>query len=555
MSQQRRYPGAKPFAENQANVFYGRDQASSNLHRLIKQEELVVLHAKSGVGKSSLIKAGLLPQIRTTSSFTPLEIRLGAAGSGGALAPILTTRRLIDQQLRTKQETAFLDKLLPDDPSLWRSLKQLQIQQESNLEVASEAPGFLLIFDQFEELFTYNRSEQLDFRRQLAEALYTALPQRYWDILSLYDAKNSPLTLQDRQRLQTPLRVHVLMAIREDRIHLLGSLADYLPMISNHWFELEHLTEKEAKQAIIAPANSSGDFATLPFTFTPEACDSIIQYLSKGIDGIESTQLQVICDAVDRKIAYKSERKVSPAILGDLENITANYYWEKLEDITDLDQRTAARRLIEDDLIFEDAERRLSLFGGQINQMGIYPETLKILVDGYLLRAEPDLRGGYNYELSHDSLVKPILEAKRDRVETEKAAERANLAKEQAAKLAAAQEKSRKARRLNTILFSLLGLAIMAICTSVYFIYDANTARQEAEDSLVKYELEKQEREAAQLLAKRQRGIQQLEDANIFLLSGDTLLAQLKLDSTQVLALPELATQIEALQNRIKPQQ
>ncbi|MEL6356618.1 MAG: hypothetical protein AAFQ37_06745, partial [Bacteroidota bacterium] len=482
MNQPRRYPGAKPFAENQAHIFYGRDEAINGLHRLVRQEELVVLHAKSGIGKSSLIKAGLLPMVRKEESFYPIEVRLFAASNTDTTPPVDTMHKVIELATANQQAAAFLDKLIPEDNSLWRTLKHYQLSQAATWTKEKEAPSILLIFDQFEELFTYPPSQQLAFRRQLAEALHTRLPQRYWDTLSLYEGMDGPLSAAERQLLQEPMRIHVLMAIREDRIHLLGGLADYLPMISKNWFELQHLSESEATQAIEAPASREGDFATLPFTFQPEARNAIIQYLSEdSTDGIDSTQLQVICDFIDRRAGEEAARVITQESLGDLKQITEQYYRDKLADITDPEQQLIARKLIEDELIYEQAERRLSLFSGVILDYGLTEESLKILVDGYLLRAEPDLRGGYNYELSHDSLVKPILEAKRERVAKEAQAERERQAREQQAKLEQAEKEKRAARRLNVILFGLLGLAILAIGAAVWGLMSANNSRKESE--------------------------------------------------------------------------
>jgi len=182
MSKQHRYPGPQPFTEAQANVFFGREASARSLYRMIGQEDLVVVHAKSGVGKSSLLKAGLLPLLREDDNFLPLEIRLNAAGSDGVVAPAETVRLSVEA-ISQEPPPAFLGEILSEDATIWRSLKELQLAQLQRLPTDKDPPTVLLIFDQFEELFTYSPVQQLDFRRQLAEALHTRLPQRYWDML------------------------------------------------------------------------------------------------------------------------------------------------------------------------------------------------------------------------------------------------------------------------------------------------------------------------------------------------------------------------------------
>ena len=56
-----RYPGVKPFSEDERHVFYGRSADTKKLYQFINLEKLVLLYGKSGLGKSSLLNAGVLP--------------------------------------------------------------------------------------------------------------------------------------------------------------------------------------------------------------------------------------------------------------------------------------------------------------------------------------------------------------------------------------------------------------------------------------------------------------------------------------------------------------
>ena len=79
---QSRYPGAKPFETDQQHIFYGRDDDTLRLHRLIKIEPLVVLYAKSGLGKSSLLNAGIIPAVLQEAEYEPLSVRFRAWTKG-----------------------------------------------------------------------------------------------------------------------------------------------------------------------------------------------------------------------------------------------------------------------------------------------------------------------------------------------------------------------------------------------------------------------------------------------------------------------------------------
>ena len=56
-----RYPGLNAYTGADAYIFRGRDTDASNLLREINLNRTVVLHAESGIGKSSVIQAGLIP--------------------------------------------------------------------------------------------------------------------------------------------------------------------------------------------------------------------------------------------------------------------------------------------------------------------------------------------------------------------------------------------------------------------------------------------------------------------------------------------------------------
>ncbi len=122
-----RYPGARPFALDQKHLFYGRDQAVRGLHNLLQMEQLVVLYSKSGLGKSSLINAGLLPRVEAEARWQPVTVRFGAWTEGKAETPVQITRDLL---LRDCEAPTFLPKIFPDDRSLWYAAKTRQVSSK-----------------------------------------------------------------------------------------------------------------------------------------------------------------------------------------------------------------------------------------------------------------------------------------------------------------------------------------------------------------------------------------------------------------------------------------
>lgn len=475
-----RYPGAQPFETEQKALFFGRTKDEEALCRMIRQESLTVLYSKSGLGKSSLVNAGVVPKMLEEGIFTPIRIRFSAFDKDAETRqtmPAQRTREII--RAAAGQDPDFLNKLIDTDETLWRDLKEQQISSDGKRR-------FLLIFDQFEELFTYPQEEILIFRKQLAEALYTPLPRRYWDILDLFE-KESPLQETELTLLQQPLDLHILLAIRQDRIHLLGNLSDYLPTISKTWYELTALNELQARSAIVEPARVTGNnLATHTFEYADDAVDKIIRFLTKnGTEKIETTQLQVICHSLEQK----HPGKITADDVRNLEDLLEHYYDEKIALMGNEAEQLAARRLIEEGLIYEEEERRLSLYEGVIQKSyGITTEMLIRLVSSHLLRSEPSLQGGYTYELSHDRLVAPVLKAKSRRLKKEKAdleeLQKLEHERELNALRRQAQLEKQKRQRARTLAAAMTLLSIIALAA----LWFANNQKQIAVAAKIKAE-------------------------------------------------------------------
>ena len=74
------YPGIRPFRRDEAHLFFGRDrQIDAMLLRLHRSQFLAVV-GTSGSGKSSLVRAGMIPELEAG--------RLGTTGSDWQVADL-----------------------------------------------------------------------------------------------------------------------------------------------------------------------------------------------------------------------------------------------------------------------------------------------------------------------------------------------------------------------------------------------------------------------------------------------------------------------------------
>ncbi|MEO1382966.1 MAG: formylglycine-generating enzyme family protein, partial [Bacteroidota bacterium] len=356
------------------------------------------------------------------------------------------------------QQSTYLDKLLPDDKSLWGYFKRYQMLHPLQSD-------FVLLFDQFEELFTFPEDQIQDFRDQLSELLYARIPQRY---RNAYKEQKGRLTAEEQEALFQPLNVRAILAIRSDRMHELGELADKLPAILRERYHLQPLSLAQAQAAIVAPAEQQEegiDFYTPTFFYHPQALTQILDHLSQqGKAEIESFQLQAICQYVERSLVKGKELKeIQANDLGELSQVFKNYYDELVASLGTDEVQASVRSLIEDGLIFgtEENSRRVSLIAEQIQvRYKIDLPLLNQLVDSRIIRREPDVKGGFLYELAHDTLMAPVLAARERRKARE---ERERLEREQAKALLEEKKRRDRLTRIISIGGVIIALQVMLI--------------------------------------------------------------------------------------------
>ncbi len=476
-----RYPGAHPFTQAERDIFFGRKKDIEELFRLIEMEKLIVLFSISGMGKSSLLNAGVLPLLEESGEYQPVRVRLGASREGFQPPAEYTKTKLSSQFPNDADRSTFLERLVPGDHSLWTHIKRQQILHEGAFKP-------ILVFDQFEELFTYSKRSVFTFKKELGEVLFTQIPQRYRDVIEAQyataavgkgPARDVALSDQELRQLHEPIGCKVVFAIRADRYSLLNDLASHLPNVQKVSYQLKPLTSSQAEDAILFPAyKRDPDFISPPFDYQNEALDKMLKYLTRdGQEPIESFQLQILCQAMERKVIDYQIKQITEADLGNLENIYQNYYDNEIAQLGDEEEQKLARTLIEDGLILEEEARRLTLYEGQINrEYHVSSELLAKLVDSHLLRAEASARGGFTYELSHDTLVGPVLRAKRKRkaAEERRLAQEETLRKERELELVRREkeeemEKRRRMKRLAVIAGIAAVVAVAAFLAAMFY--------------------------------------------------------------------------------------
>lgn len=410
-----RYPGIKAFEKNEANLFKGREQEVQELFNMVTAENCVVLFGKSGLGKSSLLNAGLSPLLEARG-FLPISVRLQPSGAQNAQTPVSIFKLNIKPYAgRIKCESCAVEDA--SELPLWEYLNTCVFPM-------GFTPVFIL--DQFENFFSHNsRENQEAFLLALKELLHGEVPVR---ILNWY--KSIPAAERTREQVAwcSQPEIRVIISIREDRLGDLGFVSAYILHILRSRYQLTPLTVAQAENAILVPAEQTDrEYASPPFTITEGAKNLILKKLSSGRNTVETTHLQLICHEIECK------RKAPPYSAIDnlqvdedffegeqgLDDIINNFYARQIKSIINDMQREKAKTLLETKMVQNG--KRVLYSEDQVNLV-LGEDALQIISRLLDLRL---IRGDYRdeqkiYEISHDSLLVPILAANKDREELEK---------------------------------------------------------------------------------------------------------------------------------------
>lgn len=212
------YRWLRPFEAEHRSMFFGRDNDIWHTLDLLRSRHFTVLAGGSGVGKSSLLRAGVLPALDTDD--------LGEARDWTALvrAPGPRPLRTLGQALARRvgdDPSAMIDRIRAGDFKAIR--RQLRERHGST-------QGTVLVLDQLEELVTQADPAEA---RYVGEALASLIVE------------------------QTP-GVRVMATARLDLVHRLAHLPGLGPLVSDALQLISPLSRSAIRDTIVGPAQAQG---------------------------------------------------------------------------------------------------------------------------------------------------------------------------------------------------------------------------------------------------------------------------------------------------------
>lgn len=238
------YQGLSSFREEHHDVFFGRDRATEALLAKLAERlagpSVVVVTGASGVGKSSLLHAGLLPalgrgMLGPGSERWPCLVLAPRAGMASHLATCLEALGLMPAGTLTDELVRHPDR------SHHLVERALAAYQRSSGAAASATGGRLIVVvDQFEQVLPQgrHRSGEQGEREAFVSALLTAATEPA-------DALGRPPAL-------------LVLGVRGDHWHRCAAVPRLAEVLEDGQFVVEPMTEPELRQAITRPAAVAG---------------------------------------------------------------------------------------------------------------------------------------------------------------------------------------------------------------------------------------------------------------------------------------------------------
>jgi tetratricopeptide (TPR) repeat protein len=390
--------GLASFTEETRAYFYGREDEVAELVRRVQRKTLTLLFGQSGLGKTSILRAGIVPWLRPTG-YSPVYVRIDYSRESPPPSEQIKQaifRATLESGQWTQTGVAVAGE------SLWEFLHHRDdiLHDESGKTLIP-----LLIFDQFEEIFTLAQSD--DFGRKRAAEFIE-------DLADLVENR-APKALEARieqdesaaERFDfTRSDYRILIALREDYLAHLEALKSAMPSITQNRMRLARMTGEQALSAVLKPGGK---------LVSVEVAEAIVRFIAGGSElrnaEVEPSLLSLICRELNNARIAQGRAEISADLLaGSHDTILAEFYERALAD-----QPQAVRRFIEDELVTESGFRE-SIAEERVRKAfaaaGARPDALAVLVDRRLLRIEErlDVR---RVELTHDVLCS-VVRASRD---------------------------------------------------------------------------------------------------------------------------------------------
>jgi tetratricopeptide (TPR) repeat protein len=401
------WPGLDAFTEALSRFFCGRDTEADELFRHVQRDVVTVLFGQSGLGKTSLLQAGLFPRLRT-AGFLPILIRFDY--SVGAPPPVGQVKAAMERECTAAKLSVAIWATMEE--SLWGCFHRAdrRLTDRAGKELVP-----VLVFDQFEEIFTQglagseSRAASQRFITELAELVENRPPE------ILEHAIEADPEIVERFRFDRR-DYRIVLALREDYLAALEGLRTRAPSLGRNRYRLRRMTGAQGLDAILNPVPGLVDY---------DAAQEIIRFVGRpnpeyaiGATGgeaaegfeVEPSLLSLVCRELnERRLAQGLHEINADLLAGSRDDIIERFYERCFAG-----QPAPLRAFVEDKLLSANGFREsvaLDTAQRALHESGVPVAALDELVRRRLLRIEERFDVA-RVEIIHDVLTTVICKSR-----------------------------------------------------------------------------------------------------------------------------------------------
>jgi WD40 repeat protein len=473
------YKGLIPYSEDDYAFFFGREREQQVITANLLASRMTLLYGPSGVGKSSVLRAGVVHRLRERSKrnlanedrgspqFIVVEFSSWRDDPLGGLAAS------IEQSVRL----VMGDRTPPPPAPHARSLRAIVTSWTEQLKAT-----LLIILDQFEEYFLYHGREEGD------GTFDSELP-------SLFD--------------QPTVAANFLISIREDAYTLLDRFEGRIPHLFDNNLRVDHLSRKDARSAIEKPIDRYNELTApagaAPYSIEPALVDTVLEEVKAGQveashpgsgveieddDRVEAPYLQLVMSRLwdqEAQLGSRTLRLSTLQQLGGAKEIVRTHLDDAMATLSP-EERVAAAKALRFLVTPSGSKVALSVDAladfTQVPEPELAPLLEKLSGSGLRILRPVDPPPGEpqvsRYEIFHDVLGAAI----RDwRARFEARAREADQVRELEDQKHQAEQRARQARkrliRVSAVALVAVMFAVASLLVGVWAVHQKNVASEQ----------------------------------------------------------------------------